>query len=96
MKESVKIDAALVDKVRRRVKKTKQTIGGFFEAAAESSLVIKTSTPDNCDAFENFLTERGITWKNNGHYTTIFGVSDPIGLGVEYGEYRAKHKPERQ
>ena len=44
MKESVKIDAALVEKVRKRIKKTKQTIGGFFEIAAKSELVL--SPPD--------------------------------------------------
>ena len=40
MKESVKIDSAIVDKVRQRIKKTKQTIGGFFELAAKSELVL--------------------------------------------------------
>jgi hypothetical protein len=40
MKESVKIDAALVEKVRKRIKKTKQTIGGFFEIAAKLELVL--------------------------------------------------------
>lgn len=40
MKESVKIDATLVDKVRKRIKKTKQTIGGFFEIAAKAELVL--------------------------------------------------------
>lgn len=38
MKESVKIDTSVVNKVRRYVKKTKQTIGGFFELAAFSLL----------------------------------------------------------
>lgn len=40
MKESVKIESAIVDKVRKRIKKTKQTIGGFFELAAKSELVL--------------------------------------------------------
>ena len=33
-KESVKIDAAVVEKVRRKTKRTKQTIGGIFELGA--------------------------------------------------------------
>jgi len=34
MKESVKIDRAVVGKARKYVKKSKQTIGGFFEFSA--------------------------------------------------------------
>lgn len=44
MKESVKIDAALVEKVRKRIKKTKQTIGGFFELSVQTSL---TASPEH-------------------------------------------------
>lgn len=39
--ESVKIDADIVSKVREHVKKTKQTIGGFFTIAAEKELKCK-------------------------------------------------------
>lgn len=38
MKESVKIDKSVVAKARRHVKKTKQTIGGFFEWSAGLAL----------------------------------------------------------
>src|SRR6185369_7819390 len=34
MKESVKIDTSIVEKARKYVKKSKQTIGGFFEFSA--------------------------------------------------------------
>lgn len=39
--ESVKIPAETVSKVRDHVKKTKQTIGGFFTIAAEKELKCK-------------------------------------------------------
>jgi hypothetical protein len=39
--ESVKIPTGVVAKVREHVKKTKQTIGGFFELAAEKELKMK-------------------------------------------------------
>jgi len=38
MKESVKLNKAIVTRVRKRIKVTKQTIGGFFEVAAEDAL----------------------------------------------------------
>lgn len=38
MKESVKIDKAILTKIRQRIKKTKHTIGGFIEVAAEQLL----------------------------------------------------------
>lgn len=44
MKESVKIEKAVVEKVRRHTKKTRQTIGGFFELAAFQSMGDKTIT----------------------------------------------------
>jgi hypothetical protein len=39
--ESVKIDAEIVSRVRELVKKTRQTIGGFFAIAAEKELKVK-------------------------------------------------------
>jgi hypothetical protein len=43
MKENVKIDGAIVEKVRKRIKKTKQTIGGFFELSAAAMITGPTS-----------------------------------------------------
>lgn len=43
MKQSVKIEAAIIKKVRRESKKTKQTIGGFFELSAAAMLTGSTS-----------------------------------------------------
>ena len=36
--ESVKINGAIVGKVRKHVKKTRQTIGGYIEIAIERAL----------------------------------------------------------
>lgn len=38
MKESVKIDTDVVRAVKKRIKETKQTIGGFIEIAAQREL----------------------------------------------------------
>lgn len=43
MKESVKINKSIVDKVRKRTQKTKQTIGGFFELSAAAMITGPTS-----------------------------------------------------
>jgi len=44
MKESVKISSAILKKVRREVKRTKQTIGGFFEVSAAAMLTGPTNS----------------------------------------------------
>lgn len=38
MKENVKVSTVTLNKVRKRVKKTKQTVGGFYDLAAEEKL----------------------------------------------------------
>lgn len=94
MKENVKVDSSLVDKVRKRVKKTGQTIGGFFEMAAyESFSMTKFEAGYNSDAFRAYLDMRGIKWKPNGSFTTIFW-DKPFDLGEEWGIYKYQNSPQ--
>lgn len=63
MKESVKIDKATVTKVRRHVKKSKQTIGGFFELMAtvglseNKNIALWKEKSDKWDALDNIISE---------------------------------------
>ena len=94
MKETVKVDADLLGKVRRHTKKTKQTIGGFFEfTAAKEMDGPKFETHDNSDKFLEFLSSREIRHKCLGHTTVVMSVLDPIQLGVSFGIYKAQNDP---
>lgn len=93
MKENIKIDSDLLGKVRKRVKKTGQTISGFFEIAAVNTLYPSYDAPLNSDKFTEFLTAKGIKWKLNGSFTTVFDVNNPIGLGMEWAVYERENNP---
>jgi len=38
MKENVKVSTSVLNRVRKQVKKTRQTVGGFYDIAAENKL----------------------------------------------------------
>lgn len=93
MKESVKINATLLGKVRKEAKKRGQTIGGFLEVAALQSISPMYNHLDNSQEFEKFLKKEGIAYSNNGHFTTLIGTHDPVGIGVKFGIYKALNDP---
>lgn len=92
MKESVKVNATLLGKVRKEAKKRGQTIGGFLEMAALQSIHPLYNYGENCDEFIAFLNRKGIKYSLNGSFTTLIGVSDPVGIGVEWGIYKNRNK----
>lgn len=93
MKESVKINATLLGKVRKEAKKRGQTISGFLEVAALQSMSPLYNYGDNCDEFHAFLTREGIKYSPNGSFTTLIGANDPIGIGVKWGMYKRENDP---
>jgi hypothetical protein len=38
MKESVKVSSDVLERVRKRIKETKQTVGGYYDLAAQEKL----------------------------------------------------------
>lgn len=72
MKESVKIDAALVGKVRKKIKKTKHTIGGFFELSTETFLTIN---PEHIKMWK----EKAEKWDKLGEKIAEFYPEDSEG-----------------
>lgn len=93
MKENIKVDSDLLGKVRKKVKKTGQTISGFFEIAAVEALYPSYEAPLNSDKFREYLDAKGIKWKSNGSFTTVFDVNNPIGLGMDWAIYERENNP---
>lgn len=46
----------------------------------------------NSHAFREFLTDKGITWKPNEHYTLIDSRVDLFELGQQFEKYRQSHQ----
>lgn len=93
MKESVKIDADIVEGVRKKIKKTRQTIGGYFEMVTLKSLAkVSFDVGDNSDAFLAYLDSRGVRYKPNGSFTTVW-YDNPFSLGEDWGIYQYQHSP---
>ena len=47
---------------------------------------------NNSHGFRAFLDEKKITYKQNGHQTTIIGNHDLFSLGVAYGRFWESHE----
>ena len=92
MKESVKIDADVLKKVRNESPKKGQTIGGFIETAIKHRLKPSFVVFDNSDKFIEYLESKKLKYKNNGH-STIVEVGEPIEFGIEWGIYKALNDP---
>lgn len=58
--ESVKINSTILNKVRRHVKKSKQSIGGFFELAAKEKLDSETNDKQWIDLLSKKMTKEEI------------------------------------
>lgn len=93
MKESIKIDGLIADKVRKEAKKRAQTIGGFLEQAAKQSITPQYIHFDNSNAFIEYLEKRGIKHKCLGHETVLIDIKDPVSIGMEWGIYKAQNDP---
>ena len=50
----------------------------------------------NSDAFRNWLTSEAMSWKGNGHHTTIYGDVDLFQLGAKWGKYKELNQPKAQ
>lgn len=58
--------------------------------------VINTSeinVHENSHAFIHFLESENVTYKANGHFTTLIGVDDVFGLAFKWGKYYEKNAP---
>lgn len=93
MKESIKIDGVIADKVRREAKKRAQKIGGFLELAAKQAISPQYFHHDNSDAFRKYLDDNKIKWKPSEHSTILVDVSDPFRIGMEWGIFKYKNSP---
>lgn len=49
---------------------------------------------DNCQAFHNWLSENGIAFIEAGHDTGVSKSVNLFNLGVNWGEYKCKNKPQ--
>ena len=58
MKENVKVSSEILNSVREHVKKTKQTVGGFYDLAAESFLSAGLNPSEAVYGFAAWLTTR--------------------------------------
>lgn len=92
MKQNVKVDPSVVEKVKRASKKRGQTMGGFVESAIKQFITPEFVVFDNSDAFHSFLKTKNVKFKPNGH-STIVEVGEPIELGIEWGIYKALNDP---
>jgi hypothetical protein len=95
MKESVKIESKVLDSVRKRIKTTGQTIGGFIELAAEKELTKKSfEAPESSGIFRKYLDNRGIKYKALPLSTIIYN-EDPWGIAYHWAGYliRLFNKP---
>ena len=93
MKENVKLDGDLLDKIRKESKRRGQTIGGFIELSAKQTLTPQYFVRDNCDEFRKFLDENKVKWKSAELGTMIIGVFDPVDFGIKFGIYKALNDP---
>lgn len=92
MKENIKVDAAIADKVRKAAKKRGQTIGGFAESAIKQFITPRFVVFDNSHAFHEYLKGKNVKFEPNGH-STIVEVGEPVEFGVEWGIYKALNDP---
>lgn len=93
MKENVKIDGYILDKVRKESKRKGQTLGGFIELAAKQAVTPQYYVRDNCDEFRKFLDENKVKWKGADHGTIVVSVFDPVDLGIKFGIHKAINDP---
>lgn len=93
MKESVKIESAIVNKVRKAAKKNGQTMSGYLEKAAQQALCPQYAVFDNSHAFIKYLDEKGIEHIPGGHTTILVNLPDPVSFGIEWGVYKYQNSP---
>ena len=90
MKESVKIDAKIVSKMRKAAKSGRHTIGGLFEWAAMRMLEPSFNIRDSLEIRE-FLDAKKIHYTFGEIGTSVQGVlivksSDAFDIGKEFGQ----------
>ncbi len=90
---SIKVDENSIKAVKKHIKKTKSTIGEFYELGVTRLINPMYVVHDNCDEFRKFLDRKGVQYTGADHSTIILGNVDIYRIGFEFGIFAAKNNP---